>query len=262
MKDFIIRGSSAGIFRNGEFVSDADTACPRRTILRHLNIQETISAFTKQIFAIGFKFEDHYGALVPDAAKEVAITTPNFSGHADAVTDDVVIETKSVSSKNTYKQVFKQGIVKSNHLIQLCHYLIQMERQKGRLVYGSYVSKTIDYSKLKAMHPDKIPALMENAVPEIREFDVVIDDDGFIMVDGEPYQNLHVSEFLDFISELTALIEADELPPRVEPLTPNSWGDVCKWCPFNLVCDSNPATIEDFVEGAQEVLEGLANGDI
>jgi hypothetical protein len=130
-----------------------------------------------------------------------------------------------------------------------------MERQKGKLVYGSFLTKEIEYAKLKAMHPDAIPALMKNVVPEIREFLVEITDDGFINVDGEPYQNLHVSEFLDFIEEVSALINANELPPRVEPLTPNAWGDVCKFCPFVEVCNSNPTSLEDFTDLCAEVLD-------
>lgn len=254
LDNFIVRGSSAGILRNSEFLSDSDTACPRRTWLRHKGIQEKISKFTEQIFAIGFKFEHHFGTLV-EGEKEVAVHTPNFQGHADLVNSDYVFETKSVTSKNTYKSVYKQGVAKSQHIIQLCHYLIQMERQRGKLVYGSYLSKEIEYAKLKAMRPDAIPALMENAVPEIREFLVEITNDGFINVDGQPYQNLHVTEFLDFIEEVSTLINANELPPRVEPLTPNAWGDVCKWCPFSAVCDSNPTSLEDFTDLCQDVLE-------
>jgi CRISPR/Cas system-associated exonuclease Cas4 (RecB family) len=254
MSDFIVRGSSAGVYRNGEFLSDSDTACPRRTWLRHKNVQEKISKFTEQIFNIGFQFENYFGTLV-EGQKEVEVNTPNFGGHADLVTDDCVYETKSVTSKNTYKKVFKEKTPKSSHLIQLCHYLIQMERQKGKLVYGSFLTKEIEYGKLKKMRPDAIPALMENAIPEIKEFLIEISDDGFILVDGEHFENLHVSEFLDFIEEVSALINANELPPRVEPLTPNAWGDVCKFCPFLMVCDSNPTSLEDFTDACQDVLD-------
>lgn len=254
IKDFMVRGSSAGILRNGEFLSDSDTACPRRTWLRHKNIQEKISKFTEQIFAIGFRFEDYFGTLV-EGQKELEVNTLNFGGHADLVTDEFVYETKSVTSKNTYKQVFKQNKPKSSHLIQLCHYLIQMERQKGKLVYGSFLTKEIEYGKLKKMRPAEIPALLEGIVPEIKEFLVEISDDGFILVDGEHFENLHVTEFLDFIEEVSALINANELPPRVEPLTPNAWGDVCKFCPFAAVCDSNPTSLEDFTDLCNEVLD-------
>lgn len=262
MADIIIRGSSAGIFRNSEFLSDANNACPRKSYLRHLNIQEKPNAFTKIIFGLGFQFERYFAdnwKFVGTPQFEVAVHDDNFTGHADVVDDEFVYETKSCSSKNTYAQVYKKGIAKSNHIFQLCHYLIALERTKGRLCYGSYVTKDLDYSKMKQMQHVQIAKLLENAIPEIRVFDVTIEEAGFIHVNGEPYENLHVSEFLNFRTELTSIIEQNELPPRVESLKLSGWTNPCQFCPLATLCETNVTNLEEFVESAAEIFEAVSD---
>jgi len=256
--EIIIRGSSSSIFRNGEFQSDSDTGCPRRSYLRHLNIQEVPNAFTLQIFEIGFAFERYYSQFIPDAKFDVEVKVGNFTGHADAVDDNFVYETKSCTSKNTYSQIYKKGTPKPTHVIQLAGYMLALEYQAGKLVYGSYVTKQVDYAKLKKMPPSMIPALIAGIVPEIKEFIVTISDDGFIHVDGQPYEGLHVREFLDYQEELTALIAEDVLPPRVEALKPDAWSDPCKFCKLAMLCDSSPVSLEDFAADAADVFAGLA----
>lgn len=256
MKDFVIRGSSAGIFRNGEFLAGAEAGCPRRTILRHLNAQEEIKEATKLVFALGAQFEDYYATIVPDTVRELEVKFGNFTGHVDFADDEYLYETKSISSKNTLS-VIKKGRVKLQNLLQICHYLVALERTKAKLVYGDY-TKTITYQQIMTGSFEWVTRQLDGAIPTLHEFLIEIKDDGFIYVNGKVYENLHVSEFIDFQDRLNELVEADELPPRAEPIE-TGWGaDVCKYCPFQMLCNSNPSTIEDFVEGAQEVVEALS----
>lgn len=258
LKDFKIRGSSAGIFRNNSFQANAANGCPRRTLLRHLDVQETPSAFTKQIFEIGFGFERYYAQFIPGAQFDVEVKVGKFVGHADAVDDNFVYETKSCTSKNTEKLVFKQNTPKAEHITQLVLYMIALERETGKLVYGNYVTARVDYSKLKKMNPKDIPALMAGITPSVKEFLVTISEDGAVNVDGKPFENMHVSEFLAFEDELVKIIENEELPPRVEALK-DGWGsDPCSWCPLKVICDSNPSDIDEFVESAKELFDALS----
>lgn len=257
LDNFIIRGSSAGLVRNGEYLSSSDVACPRKTILRHLKIEETHSATTKEVFAIGHLFEEWYCAQYPDAIREMLITAEGLEGHSDLVTDEYVVELKSVTSKNTYKSVIKQGKPKPQNVLQLLVYMVALEREKGLLVYGSYCH-VATYDKLIKMRPHEIAPLFKDAVPELKEFLVEIDQEGYALVDGEHYYNIHVSEIMEFQSNLHELVRARILPPRVEALNSGSWDSPCRWCKLPMLCDQNPSDLEDFVEQAAEIYEALS----
>lgn len=250
--DFIIRGSSSGLIRNGEFLGSSDTNCPRKTILRHLDIQQVHSRHTLEIFNIGHQFEEYFASLHPEMQREFEIVTPTVKGHIDFVDDEFLYELKSITSRNTHNSVFKKNEPKSTNVLQLLTYLVAMERQKGKLIYGSY-THICTYDKLSKMRTDDIKPLFVGAVPVMKEFLVEIDDDGNALVDGEVFHNIHVSELIEFQDTLHELVKQRILPPRIEPLEPSAWTNPCKFCPLNTLCDSGISDLEEFVETAEEI---------
>lgn len=252
LDDFIIRGSSSGIFRNGEFIGSSDSNCPRKTILRHLDVQQVHSKKTLEIFSIGHQFEEYFASIHPEFQREVEVITPTVKGHVDFVSDDYIYETKSVTSKNTHREVFKNGVPKPANVLQLLTYMVAMERDKAILVYGSYTSIT-DYSKLMKMRTEEIAPLFKGAVPLMREFLVEISPEGNALVDGEPFHNIHVSELLEFQDNLHELVRQRILPPRIESLEPGAWSGPCQYCPLQTLCDSGISDLEEFVDTAGEI---------
>lgn len=252
LNDFIIRGSSSGLLRNGEYVGSSDSNCPRKTILRHLSIQQTHSRHTLEIFSIGHQFEAYFASLHPEMQREFEIVTPMVKGHVDFIDDEFLYELKSVTSRNTHNSVFKKGEPKSANVLQLLTYLVAIERQKGKLIYGSY-THICTYDKLSKMRTEDIAPLFKDAVPVMREFLVEIDDAGNALVDGEPFHNIHVSELIEFQENLHELVRQRILPPRIESLEPSAWTNPCKFCPLSTLCDSGISDLDEFVETAEEI---------
>ena len=257
LDNFVIRGSSSGVFRNNEFISATDVACPRKTILRHLKIEETVNPKTQAIFKIGHYFEEYFKTLHPELEAETLVTGDGWEGHADFTSSDHVWELKSVTSKNTYNQVFKKGLPKEQAVIQLASYMLQLEISTGTLVFGSFCH-IATYDKLMKMKLHEIAPLFENAVPEMKEFAVEINEDGGVLLDGVSFMGLHVSELMEFQAQLHELVKNDVLPPRVEALKPDAWSDPCKFCKLAMLCDSSPVSLEDFAADAADVFAGLA----
>ena len=255
LNNFIIRGSSAGLLRHGEFLGDSASICPRRTILRHLEIEETHSAITKEVFSIGHYFEKYFEKLHPECEFEKLVTIDGvLQGHSDAVSADMVYELKSVTSKNTKTKVIKNGHPKTDNVLQLATYLLALERTQGKLIYGDFTHIST-YDKLTKMRPSDIAPLFENAIPVMKEFLVEIDDNGFVLVDGENFYNINVTELIEFQDKLHELVKSRTLPPRIEPLESNSWTNACKWCKLAPLCDSGVEDLEEFVDLAQEIYE-------
>ena len=252
LNDFIIRGSSSGLVRNGEFLGSSDTLCPRKTILRHLEIQQVHSKKTLEVFSIGHQFEEYFASIHPEFEREFEVITPTTKGHVDFVSPEFIYETKSVTSKNTHSSVFKKGEPKAANVIQLLSYMVAMEREKGILVYGSY-THVCTYDKMMKMRTEDIAPLFKDTVPVMREFLVEIDELGNALVDGEPFHNIHVSELLEFQDNLHELVRQRVLPPRIEALEPGAWKGPCAYCPLQTLCDSGVEDLEEFVETAAEI---------
>lgn len=252
LDDFIIRGSSSGLVRHAEFLGSSDANCPRKTILRHLDVQQTHSKKTLEIFSIGHQFEEYFASLHPEMQREFEVITPTVRGHVDFVSDDCIYETKSVTSKNTHSSVWKKNQPKPANVLQLLTYMVAMEREKGILVYGSY-THICTYDKLMKMRTEEIKPLFEGAVPVMKEFVVEIDELGNALVDGEPFHNIHVSELIEFQDNLHELVKQRILPPRIESLEPGAWSSPCKFCPLQTLCDSGISDLEEFVDTASEI---------
>lgn len=255
LEDFIIRGSSSGMIRNGEYLGESAVVCPRRTILRHLKIEETHSKTTEAIFSIGHQFEQYFETLHPECEFEKLITVDGvLQGHADAVGPDIIYELKSVTSKNTKAKVFGKSIPKSDNVLQLATYMVALERDVGHLIYGDFTHVST-YDKLTKMYPDQIAALFKDAMPKMKTFVVTIDEQGFILVDGQQFHNINVTELLEFQDNLHELVKKRILPPRIEALEPNSWAGPCRYCPLAPLCDSATEDLEEWVELAAEIFE-------
>lgn len=253
--NFVIRGSSCGIVRNGEFVGDSDVVCPRKSLLRHVKIEETHSATTQAIFAIGHQFEKYFETLHPECEFEKLIIVDKvLEGHADAVSSDMVYELKSVTSKNSKKKYIKERKCKVENVLQLATYLSALEMNKGQLIYGDY-THICTYDKLVKMHPDQIASLFEGAIPEMHVFEIEINEQGYVLVDGQHFHNINVTELFEFQDKLHELVKARVLPPRIEQFDTNSWGGPCKYCKLSPLCDSAVDDLEEWIDLAAQIYE-------
>lgn len=172
-----------------------------------------------------------------------------YSGRCDfAVTFPkaglVIDECKGHTSKNTRRDVIRNGEYNVSYLAQLVSYMVKLRTQKGRLVCGYYEETT-----------DEPPVLVRQ---EERTFKVEIGDDGSIDVDGVP-SGYCVADLLAHQRAVVRVLENQEVAAR-----PDKWnqkyGGPCTYCPFKVACDKYDAeggSTEEFLVSAQAAVDAL-----
>lgn len=156
-----------------------------------------------------------------------------YSGRADFIVTyedghEEVHECKATVSKTSRREVLRKGNVKLNHLAQLLSYMIQLELQDGKLVYGYYQypwSENHDSTEL--------------VCTEDRVFKVRIEDDGRVTVDGLPTAYT-VLDQLHHMQRVVKILTDKEIADR--PALVSTWSSPCRWCPFNQICNEIDAT--------------------
>lgn len=170
-----------------------------------------------------------------------------YSGRADFVctipnVGTVIDECKGHSSKNTRRDVIRNGEYNISYLAQIVSYMTRFRTQKGRLVCG-YYEETEDGALVRQ---------------EERTFKVEIDDAGGIDVDAVP-SGYSVADLLAHQRAAVRVLENQEVATR-----PDKWnqkfGGPCTFCPFKAACDQYDAqggSVEAFLSSAQAAVDAL-----
>lgn len=246
-----IRGGNAGMFRNGEYRTDTHNGCPRTIKLRAFSFQTAIEdPKTYKVFKIGHLFEDWFAAENPGLIKEHCVQfnvteSVEFIGHIDFMNDNYLYELKSVTSKNTYREVFKKGKPKEQNLLQLITYMVALERDKGKLIYGSYVKK-MPYEKFEEIGDDEFEELCETIVPDDTiEFYIHMCENGNFYCNDEKI-DIHVSDIVEFWNEAATMILDEDVPPKPEKLVDKNYFGPCHFCPAKNICASDYDSWDQF----------------
>lgn len=192
---------------------------------------------------LGALHEDWYasqlGENLQDREKEIRFDLSDkvqYSGRADFITKDGhVHETKASLSKSFLYSVIRKKQVKLSHLAQVVSYMIQLKSTKGKIIAGFYRESDL-------------------RLQETAEFDIEIDADGAILVNGiiTPYT---VSQQLAHLYKAQEALETGSLGPR--PANHESWSGPCKFCPLNKLCwakDIKNFSDEEFKDTARSIL--------
>jgi hypothetical protein len=170
-----------------------------------------------------------------------------YSGRADFVctipnVGTVIDECKGHSSKNTRRDVIRNGEYNISYLAQLVSYMTRFRTQKGRLVCG-YYEETEDGALVRQ---------------EERTFKVEIDDAGGIDVDAVP-SGYSVADLLAHQRAAVRVLENQEVAAR-----PDKWnqkfGGPCTFCPFKAACDqydTQGGSVQEFLESAKAAVKAL-----
>lgn len=255
-----IRGANTGLVQNGTFLAPANNACPRVAFLRNRALEVEVEGSAYAVFELGFVWEDRYERFLNETGKsyvrdsEVIADVADgvqFRGHADFVVEDsVVVETKSVSSKNTLKVI--EGTrrtppsPKYAHLLQLLAYMITMDKDRGKVAYGSY-ARHVDYKELLEMTKEQVREKFIAVEPDVYEFAVEIDrETGEIRVDDSVIKDFVAQDIIEYWHTLGKHLIAETLPPRPEKLKDNP----CFFCKFKQICDNNSGELNSFLTDA------------
>lgn len=263
-----VRGGMSSFYKDGwTFVSDS-AGCLRKALLRSHGIEETHNAKTKKVFHLGAINEEIWKQWLTEAGRkfveekefcEWVTDDSNFVGHSDFVVENnngthLCYELKSVSSKNTYKKVFKENSPKISNLAQCVNYMVSQETTQGRLCYTSYIAaieyKDFDNYDIEEINDLVYTALESNQI-ETKIFEIEIKSNGQIFVDGI-YSTFDVQHILDHRRETANVLENDKIY-RDRPQTVDG-SNPCGFCPFSKVCDQNVFDTGEFLKLAQEAV--------
>ena len=163
----------------------------------------------------------------------------------DFLNDDFLYELKSVTSKNTFREVFKKQKPKEQNLLQLMTYMVSLERDKGKLIYGSFV-KTITYDMFEELSDDKFEEMCETLRPDDTiEFLVTIDEDGEFLCDGKR-TDISVSDICEFWNVASEMIMDEDVPAKPEKLGEKNYFGPCHFCEMKNICASDYDSWDQF----------------
>jgi PD-(D/E)XK nuclease superfamily len=246
-----IRGGNAGIFKNGEFRTDTSTGCPRVIKLRAHGFQSGIvEGSTAKVFKVGHLFEDWFAKENPGLKIEHPVTFQitedvQFAGHIDFVGEEFIYELKSVTSKNTYRDVFKKKKPKDQNLIQLITYMVALERDKGKLIYGSFVN-TITYDMFEEIGDDEFEEMCETLTPDDTiEFFITITKDGDVLCDGKS-TDISVTDICEFWNQAAAMVVDEEVPAKPGKINEKNYFGPCHFCDMKNICASDYDSWDQF----------------
>lgn len=264
-----IRGGMSSFMKDGQvFVSDS-AGCLRKALLRSKGIEEKHNAKTLKVFHLGALNEEIWKQWLTEAGRkfveekefcEPVTEDSNFVGHSDFVVEledgsYICYELKSVSSKNTYKKVFKENTPKISNLAQCVNYMVSQETVRGRLCYTSYI-KAIEYKDFDIYDIGEINDLVYTALEageiETKIFEVEIKEDGKIYLDGV-YSTFDVQHLMDHRRATADVLENNKVY-QDRPQTLDS-SDPCGFCPFSKVCNQNVSDTDRFLKLAQEAVK-------
>src|SRR3990167_6563584 len=149
-----------------------------------------------RVFKCGNLFEHFVCQYIPSEQKQVLIEIEDFKGYADIVTEDEVIDVKSINSKAFWymdKENYDINKEKRHNILQVIFYAKYLGKPKGRLVMES-------------------------------KDDLCIREYGFFVSSWEEALETEIKKLRDAWSK-------DELP-EAEPQA----GWECKYCPFLDKC--------------------------
>lgn len=246
VKRWTVRGGNSAFCVNGKFVSYDQSGCPRISLLRAHGIEEPVDDVrTQKTFNVGFLNEElfvknylpHIPHCVDFEIDEPVTAKINFEGHADVVTDALVFELKSVTSRNTWERV-RKGKPKVSNVAQCVNYMLSRKATRGYLVYSLYAY------------------CQGLELPDIF-FEIELDSDGNIMLNGKQ-TGYHIDHIVEDRQQKARVLE-DNVVYESRPVAEEGDKSPCQWCPFSTVCDwwdkTKNGKTEDFLKKAKEVTD-------
>lgn len=246
--------SSSAFMLGDQVVTKYNSGCLRSILIKANGVRD--GELAPILERLGKVAEAAHAKDLTDAGKAYDTELPiksalseyvEYSGRADFVVrgkeTTVVHEVKGHLSKNTRRDVIRQGKYNPSHLAQLVSYMVQLRTPFGNLVCGYYEETW-----------DEEPSLVRQ---EARTFLVEITDDGQIYVDDTP-SGYSVADLLAHQRAAVKCLEKAEIGPR-----PAEWQQKytspCFYCPFKTACDEHDAKGMSTVVFLQSARDAVAN---
>ncbi len=243
--------SSSAFMLGDTVVTKYNSGCLRSILIKANGIREDDISSVYQ--DVGAAAEDnHEQTLIAKGLpyiKELVVKAPlskfgvQYSGRVDFyVNDNEVHEVKGLTSKNTRRDVIRQGKYNVSYLAQVVSYMVKLRVSHGELICGYFED---DEGQLICQ--------------ESRTFKVELDaHQGDIWVDGEP-SGYCVADLLAHQQAAVEVLETGVIAGRPEKAY-QKYDSPCTYCPFKEACDRHDKeglTTEQFLWAAQDAVDGL-----
>lgn len=274
-----VRGGNSGVMNaSGKVVTSESGSCLRVALLRSEGIQGPKDLRFYLTTTLGLAYETVFKALehsdkfklttqIP-VSKAIEGSTVPFHGTKDFELTfhngyRLIVDTKSVSSLDSFMALFQEQKVKISYVAQLVSYMEASGVNQAYLVPASFIyvkearltaGTQRDLGKVteagKVVHP------MTRIQPQITSIPIQIVGDG-VLVQGKKW-DFKVSDVLRHRKANAKAQETGEVPAR--PVAPEGDYSPCNLCPFRKACDlfdtSYNQTLEEFTTLATyEVIE-------
>jgi hypothetical protein len=238
-------GNSAFADETKNFTEDSN-GCYRVILMRSMGYEQAPKdSFEKMrqsiTFAVGHACEDvheeYHTSLGRLLEKEKAGSKEYYPGvpcncHADfVVTDERMSATwleehKSVSSINTWLQVFERGSPKANNIAQCLTNCDILDVLDGRLIYTGVIYSPGGRSTAKTTEQKEWPPIQ----PYAKMFTVNKDDNGVVYLNGEEYE-YSWENVLIHKREASRCVAKEEVS-KIKPATSKA----CSYCSLKKIC--------------------------
>lgn len=241
----VVRGGNSGVLTSDGLVKASDSgSCLRVIFLRAEGIQAPVDFKSQLTFALGYAWENVFSALsdskkfnlrsqVSIGPKEIEGSSVTFTGTADFILDfpngqSIAVDTKSVSSINSYIDLFQKGKVKTNYIAQLATYMDFLNINTGYLAPASFI-----YAGKAHMTAGTFRETGGKIEPSMKLIPISIDG-STISVNGE--ESIFTLEDIKRHRQAAAIsIETRTIAPNRPEST--SGYSVCHFCKFRNACD-------------------------
>jgi len=242
---FFVPGSNAGVLTQGKLYGGG-TTCPKVTYLRNKRIGAAPDFRAKCTFALGYAAEEVLVEYLKSLGKPVEDSLDARRGEPLEITDDTsflwerdivfkngqFIELKSVSSLNTYKKVFAEGVPKYDNVLQAATYLLLSDTDKCNLTYLNFLYASFEKKKVK----------YKAAAGQMKHFKLQFNENGFLTVDNKvvPVSKEGILNYLEYVAAVLETEDWDHLKPEsinglclADPKAVSP----CMYCDFKTACE-------------------------
>ena len=250
-------GNSAFADSKKNYSHDAG-GCYRIILMRHLGYEarpiiDTEIFRQSATFALGHANEEVMEKMLKiPLEKEKSIckiynNKHQFEGHIDLYNPAVneIYELKSISSINTYVDVFDNNKFKPNNLAQCCAYMQAMNSFRGYLIYTNFI-----YSPAATTTELKESKSWGRIQPCYKKFTVDISDNSTILVDGVDFK-YGLQHIIHHQEEALNCMETETVS-KIKPMS-----TACGFCTLRDLCsgfDKGDIKNKDWIDISKSIL--------
>lgn len=264
----VVRGGNSGVLGIDGIVKASDSgSCLRVIFLRAEGIQAPVDFRSHLTFALGYAWESVFSSLegsekfklrsqIPIGPEPIQGSSVPFTGTADFIMDfpngqSIAVDTKSVSSINSYIDLFQKGKVKTNYVAQLVTYMEFLKLNTGYLAPASFI-----YAGKGHMTAGTFRDTGGKIEPSMKLIPIQLHGSQ-IVVNGDP-ADFNLDDVRRHREAAAFSIETRTISPTRPQST--SGYSVCHFCKFKNACDQFETEYDNSADNFISIVKNKLGG--